>query len=102
MIDYVPISEEQLTQFDEEGYLIIRQAVDDQTISGLIEAGDRLIASDHLANRQRHEDGRDDGFRNCITLDDAYVPFLTHQTILALVIQLLGTNLQSLVSEEQP
>ena len=98
MFDYVPIAEEQLKQFDDEGYLIIRQAIDSETVSRLIEAGDRLIASDRIENRQRRDEGRYDGFRNCITMDDAFVPLLTHPVILPLVIQLLGANLQLMTS----
>lgn len=86
--------------FDEEGYLIVRNALDSETISQLIEASDRLIASDRTLNRQRREDGRYDGFRNCVRMriDDAYIPLLTHSTILSLVIQLLGANLQLMTS----
>lgn len=97
MLEYVP-AEEQVRQFDEEGYLIVRNALDSETISQLIEASDRLIASDRTLNRQRREDGLYDGFRNCVSIDDAYIPLLTHSTILPLVIQLLGANLQLMTS----
>ncbi|MEZ4683293.1 MAG: phytanoyl-CoA dioxygenase family protein [Caldilineaceae bacterium] len=85
---------EQLQQFDREGYLVVRNVLDNPTISKLIEAGDRLIASDRTLNRQRRHDGRYDGFRNAITLDDAFIPLLTHPIILPIVVQLLGANLQ--------
>ncbi|MCB0123547.1 MAG: phytanoyl-CoA dioxygenase family protein [Caldilineaceae bacterium] len=98
MFDYQPISNEQLQQFDNEGYLIIRNALDSATISTLIAAGDRLIASDRTLNRQRRHDGRYDGFRNAITLDDAFIPLLTHPIILPIVVQLLGANLQLMTS----
>lgn len=98
MFDYTPISENQLRQFDNEGYLIVRNVLDSKTIETLIEASDRLIASDHKVNRQRRFDGRYDGFRNAVTLDDAYIPLLTHPTILPIVVQLLGANLQLMTS----
>ena len=98
MFDYQPISNKQLQQFDNEGYLIIRNVLDNITISTLIEAGDRLIAGDYTLNRQRRHDGRYDGFRNAITLDDAFIPLLTHPRILPLVVQLLGANLQLMTS----
>ena len=76
----------------------MRNALDSATISTLIEAGDRLIASDRTVNRQSRFNGRYDGFRNAVTLDDAFIPLLTHSTILPLVVQLLGANLQLMTS----
>lgn len=91
-------AQEQIEQFDRDGYLIVRNALDSNTISTLIEAGDRLIASDRTVNRQSRFNGRYDGFRNAITMDDAFIPLLTHPTILPLVVQLLGANLQLMTS----
>lgn len=98
MLPYTPIPSEQIRAFDENGYLIVRNALDSQTISSLIEVSDRLIASDIQINRQRRPDGLYDGFRNSVTLDDAYIPLMTHPTILPLVIHLLGSNLQLMTS----
>ena len=98
MLPYTPIPEEQIRQFDEQGYLIIRNALDDETISKLIEVSDRLIASDIEVNRQRRPGGLYDGFRNAVILDDAYIPLLTHHKILPLVVHLLGSNLQLMTS----
>lgn len=98
MLPYVPIPEEQIREFDEKGYLIVRNALDSATISQLLEVSDRLIASDHQENRQRKPDGLYDGFRNAVTLDDAYIPLMTHPTILPLVVHLLGANLQLMTS----
>ena len=98
MMDFLPITVEQQNQFDQEGYLIIRQAIEEETIAKLIAAGDRLIHSDLIVNRQQREDGRYDGFRNCITLDDSFIPLVAHPRILSLVVQLLGANLQLMTS----
>ena len=98
MLEYTPIPEEQIRHFDEQGYLIVRNALDSETISNLLEASDRLIAGDIALNRQRRPDGRYDGFRNAVILDDAYIPLLTHPKILPLVIHLLGANLQLMTS----
>ena len=98
MLNYVPVDPEQLRQFDDEGYLIVRDVIDTETISQLLEAGDRLLASDRSLNRQRKSDGRYDGFRNCVTMDDAYVSLMTQRSILPLVLQLLGANLQLMTS----
>ena len=98
MMDFVPITTEQQKQFDQEGYLIVRQAIGEETIAKLTVAGDRLINSDLITNRQQREDGRYDGFRNCVTLDDSFIPLIAHPLILSLVVQLLGANLQLMTS----
>ena len=77
-MEFVKITSEQKRQFDEEGYLIMRGALDSETVSSLIEAGDRLVASDRVLNRQRRPGGLYDGFRNCVSMDDAFLP-LDHQ-----------------------
>ncbi|MFP6724672.1 MAG: phytanoyl-CoA dioxygenase family protein [Candidatus Poribacteria bacterium] len=98
MIEFVPITTEQQKQFDQKGFLIIRQAIREEIIAKLTAAGDRLIDSDLITNRQQREDGRYDGFRNCVTLDDSFIPLITHPAILPLVVQLLGANLHLMTS----
>ena len=87
------ISGEQRRQFRDEGYLIVRNALDEDAISDLVEAGDRLIATDERFNRYQTSEFYD-GFRNCITMDDAFIPLLTNEVTLPIVIQLLGSNVQ--------
>lgn len=98
MIDYTPIPQEQIRQFDEQGYLVVRNVLDPETISGLVETSDRLIDSDLETNRQSNPTGLYDGFRNSVTLDDAYIPLMTNPKILPLVVHLLGSNLQLMTS----
>ncbi len=98
MLDYTPIPKEQIHQFDEQGYLIVRNALDGDEIAQLIEVSDRLIASDIQTNRQSNPTGLYDGFRNSVSLDDAYIPLMTHPNILPLVVHLLGSNLQLMTS----
>lgn len=87
------LPKETIRKFDEEGYLIIREALDVGRVDLLTEAGDRLVSSDRSENRQRSEDGQYDSFRNCIALDDAFVPLLVHEKIFPIVVQLLGAYL---------
>ncbi len=94
MEGFTKLTEEQRKQFRDEGYLIIRNVLDEAMISRLIEAGDRLISTDQRFNRFVQGGGIYDGFRNCITMDDAFIPLLTNEITLPLVIQLLGSNLQ--------
>ena len=98
MLEYTPIPQEQIRAFDEKGYLIVRNVLDDDEIARLEAASDCLIDSDIETNRQSNPTGLYDGFRNTITLDNAYIPLLTHPKILPLVIHLLGSNLQLITS----
>ena len=93
MVGYTQLSDDQRRQFHDEGYLILRNALDEDSISALIEAGDRLIATEARYNRYQTSDFYD-GFRNCITMDDAFIPLMTNDITLPIVIQLLGANLQ--------
>ena len=98
MLDYTPIPQEQIRHFDETGYLIVRNVLDPPTLAQLEQASDRLIASDLQTNRQSNPNNLYDGFRNTVTLDDAFIPLLTQPKILPLVIHLLGSNLQLMTS----
>ncbi len=97
-MEFVRITKEQKKQFDEEGYLILRGALDSDTVSALIEAGDRLLASDREQNRQRRPGGKYDGFRNCVSLDEAFLPLITNPKTFSLVAQLLSPHLSLLTS----
>ena len=90
---WTPLSPEQRDAFDRDGFLIIRNAIDADTIARLIAAGDRLVASDRIADRQRSND-RYDGFRNAVALDPALEPVLTWGATVPLVAQLMGPHLQ--------
>jgi ectoine hydroxylase-related dioxygenase (phytanoyl-CoA dioxygenase family) len=91
-MEFTPLSEEQRRQFDQEGYLIVRNALSPRQVERLIEAGDRLIASDLTENRQTNSASYD-SFRNSIALDDAFLELLMHPTTVPLVVQLFGENI---------
>ena len=93
MIGFTKLSEEERQQFRDDGYLIIRKAIDEDLIGRLIEAGDRLLATEERLNRFKTSDYYD-GYRNCITMDDAFIPLLSNGITLPLVVQLLGANVQ--------
>lgn len=79
-MDFVRLSDEQRRRFDEDGFLIVRDALDAPATA-------RLIASDSQALRQRVADGSYDGFRNVVALDDAFVPLLTHAKTVGLIVR---------------
>ncbi len=97
-MEFIPLTAEQRRQFHEEGYLIVREALDSHTVQKLIEAGDRLCDSDRQENRQRTVDGLYDGFRNCIALDDAFLPLLTWPRTMPLIPQLFGPHIHLVTS----
>ncbi len=97
-LNWDTVSQETVRQFDEEGYLIVREALDADAVDPLTEAADRLVASDNLENRQTRDNGQYDGFRNCIALDDAFLPLLMHETVFPMVIQFLGAYLHLVTS----
>ena len=92
------ITPQQKRRFDDEGYLIVRSALDSATVDSLLAAGDKLIASDRIQNRQRSNGGLYDGFRNVVSMNDAFLPLLTHPATFSLVAQLLGPHLSLLTS----
>lgn len=98
MLDNTPLSAADRDHFDSQGYLIVRQALDEATVAQLLEAGDQLIASDLRTGRQQAADGRYDGFRNTIALHDDFIPLIDHPKILPTVVQLLGADLHIMTS----
>ena len=97
-MDFRAITPEQKRHFDQQGYLIVRGVLDADTIESLLAAGDRLIASSRRQNRQRSNGGLYDGFRNVVSMDEAFLPLLTHPATFPLVAQLLGPHLSLLTS----
>jgi ectoine hydroxylase-related dioxygenase (phytanoyl-CoA dioxygenase family) len=96
-MQFTPLSAEQRQQFDDEGYLIVRDALDEGTVARLIEAGDRLIHSGQTLNRQTMS-GNYDSFRNCVSMDDAFLDLLMHETTVPLIVQLFGPNIHLVTS----
>ena len=64
MLEYTPTPQEQIHEFDQKGYLVVRNVLDGDNIAELIGVSDRLIDSDLQTNRQSNPSGLYDGFRN--------------------------------------
>ena len=94
----VRIDEDVVDEFEEKGFLVLRDVLSDDQINRLIDAGDRLIASDYGVNRQSSDDGRYDGFRNCLALDDAFVELLAHPETFPYVVRLMGPMIELLTT----
>jgi ectoine hydroxylase-related dioxygenase (phytanoyl-CoA dioxygenase family) len=97
-MNFTPLTAEQRRQMEEEGYLIVRGALDADTVARIMEAGDRLCASDRMDNRYRTDDRQYDGFRNCIAMDDAFLPLLANEKTVPLLVQILGPNIHLITS----
>ena len=86
-MDFVQLTETQRRDFDENGYLIVRQALDQATIDRLLEGGDRLMESfeyeDYYAHRRP----------GLIQEEDAYASLVTNSSTVPLIVQLLGPNI---------
>jgi len=91
-MEFTPLSPEQRRQFDQEGYLIVRNALAPEQVARLIAAGDRLMDSDLTESRQTNS-ATYDSFRNAIALDDAFLELLMQPTTVPLVAQLFGPHI---------
>lgn len=98
MLGEVIVSRKDIEFFDRNGYLIVRQALREEQITALVEAGDRLMASDDQLHRQALPSGRYDSFRNVVTKHQVFRDLIDHPVILPTVVQLLGSDLHLVTS----
>ena len=97
-LDWHALSDHEIRQFDDRGFLIVRDVLDQQSIDRIIEVSDALVAGDRRENRYSNQDGLYDGFRNCVAMDDVFIPLLTHPKALSVVVQLLGAHVHLMIS----
>jgi len=96
--DWHPLTEGDIRHFDEKGYLILRDVLEPSMIERVAAAAERLIASDLQVNRIASAGARNDGFRNCVAMDEDFIPLLTYPKTLSAVVQLLGAHIQLMTS----
>ncbi|HLJ56940.1 MAG TPA: phytanoyl-CoA dioxygenase family protein [Chthonomonadaceae bacterium] len=86
----------QKAQFDRNGFLTLRQALDQDLVCRLIAAADRLAAEgverDGLSARQHWQK------RNCLPDDPVFLELLDHPAILPLVAAILGWDIHLVTS----
>ncbi len=92
------IPKKTIRKFDEEGYAIVRHALDREAVDRLTEAADRLVDSDLQSCRQIRDRGNYDGFRNCLALDETFLSLLLNEIVFPMVVQFLGAYLHLLTS----
>jgi len=91
---WTELTAEQRAAFDRHGFLIVRDVLDRDMIDTLVAAGDELLASDRSRDRQTLNDGRSDGFRDLLAIDQRFLPLLTWPRSFPLVVQLMGPQIQ--------
>ena len=85
---FVGLTADQRHFFDDYGYLIVRDAIPPEPLARLTAAADRLVAS-----RYRETGARRASLSNVIAAEDRFLPLLTWDTTVPLVVQLLSHNI---------
>ena len=87
-MEFVRLTEEQRCSFDENGYLIIREALDAPMLQQVLETADHMVAQ-----RYRESGGRRTSLTNVIA-EEGFIPLLTWHRTVPLVVQLLSHNIR--------
>jgi ectoine hydroxylase-related dioxygenase (phytanoyl-CoA dioxygenase family) len=94
-MDFVPLTTEQRQSFDDDGFLVVRDVLDKQTVAQLIEAGDRraraFLNKPELLEKEEHNHL---DLRPGLLKEKAFVSLVTHSPTVPLVVQLLNPNIQ--------
>ena len=85
-MEFVQLTDTQRQEFEENGYFIVRSVLDDDMISRLTEAGDRIIES-------RNSDAQYVHIRDGLVQEPVFAELTSQTKAIPLVIQLLGTNI---------
>ena len=94
-VDY-KMTDEQRTHFDEQGYLLVEDAIDDDLLGRLVEAGDRVDAQERAA-KGMEPDALMSKFRTIVE-DDAFLELLDNPKTFPLLWDILGWNIQHYIS----
>jgi ectoine hydroxylase-related dioxygenase (phytanoyl-CoA dioxygenase family) len=93
-LDFVPLKPEQRKSFEEDGFLVVPNALPSETVERLVEAGDRLAAS--LLNKPKLF-GRPEynhlDLRPGILREQALFDLVANGSTVPLVVQLLSPNI---------
>jgi ectoine hydroxylase-related dioxygenase (phytanoyl-CoA dioxygenase family) len=93
-MDFVPLKPEQRQSFEEDGFLVVRNALDQETVDRVTAAGDRLASAflnkPEVPNRPEynHLD-----LRPGLLKEPALFDLVTNSTTVPLVVQLLSPNI---------
>lgn len=85
-MEFVRLTAAQREEFEENGYLIVRSAIDNERLQRLTEAGDRLMESFDYHGYYAHR-------RDGLVQEPAFAALATDTKAVPLILQLLGTNI---------
>ena len=93
-MDFVQLTPEQRQSFDDDGFLVVRDALDATTVKTVVEASDRLAASflEKLLVQDRPEYNHLD-LRPGLLREPSLFSLVTQSTTVPLVVQLLSPNI---------
>jgi ectoine hydroxylase-related dioxygenase (phytanoyl-CoA dioxygenase family) len=93
-VDFIQLKPEQRRSFDEDGFLVVRNAVDAETVACLVEAGDRLASS--FVNKPEILDRTEYNhldLRPGVIEEKAFLALVSNSSTVPLVVQLLNPNI---------
>ena len=85
-MEFTLLTDEQRLSFENDGYLIVRDALDTEMVNRLLETGDRLMDGFKYEGFYAHR-------RDGLVQEDAFAELVTNSKTVPLIIQLLGNNL---------
>ena len=85
-MDFVRLTEKQRQVFEEDGYLIVRKAIDAETVAILAKSGDQLMESFEYDGFYAHR-------RHGVVQEEPFLSLVSNSSTVPLIIQLLGTNI---------
>jgi ectoine hydroxylase-related dioxygenase (phytanoyl-CoA dioxygenase family) len=93
-MDFVQLKPEQRQSFDDDGYLVVRDALDEETVDRVIKASDRLAES--FLRKPEVQDRPEYNhldLRPGLLREEALFALVTHSSTVPLVVQLLSPNI---------
>jgi hypothetical protein len=93
-MEFVPLTPEQRQRFDEDGFLLVRNALDADTVERLIEEGDRAAEAFLRKPEVPHKPEYNHiDLRQGLLTQPALRTLVTHSSTVPLVVQLLSPNI---------
>lgn len=93
-MDFVRLTSEQRHSFDEDGFLVVRNALDAETVTRVIDGGDRLAASFvHKPEVLDRSEYNHLDLRPGLMQEKTFVELVAHSSTIPLVVQLLSPNI---------
>jgi ectoine hydroxylase-related dioxygenase (phytanoyl-CoA dioxygenase family) len=94
LLDFIELKSEQRQSFDEDGFLVVRNALNAETVERLVQAGDQR-AEPFLKKaevRDKTEYNHLD-LRPGLLADEPFFALVSHSSTVPLIVQLLGPNI---------